>query len=164
MASGFWHTLINVRCWRKCFILGWERTSENMDCHKILLVLWQNLWHIGLLQDILNIRLWQELHFGQWQNMLNVVSWYFISGAINCQNGPVSGAINCQNGRQILYGINKGGHYFRYCQAQPSPSSSFSWLAELALFSFNPATRPAALLEISFISHIIIEGQVNESK
>jgi hypothetical protein len=28
------------------------------------------------------------------------------------------------------------------CQAQPSPSSSFSWLAELALFSFNPATRP----------------------
>jgi hypothetical protein len=28
-----------------------------------------------------------------------------ISGAINCQNGPVFGAINCQNGLQILYGI-----------------------------------------------------------
>jgi hypothetical protein len=35
--------------------------------------------------------------------------------------------------------------YF-YCQAQPSPSSSFSWLAELALFSFNPATRPSRIV------------------
>jgi hypothetical protein len=33
---------------------------------------------------------------------------------------------------------------YLYCQAQPSPNSSFSWLAELALFSFPPATRPAA--------------------
>jgi hypothetical protein len=35
----------------------------------------------------------------------------FISGAINCQNGPVSGAINCQNGRQILYGLPYSAAY-----------------------------------------------------
>ena len=29
----------------------------------------------------------------------------FISGAINCQNGPVYGAINCKKGRQNLYGL-----------------------------------------------------------
>jgi hypothetical protein len=32
----------------------------------------------------------------------------------------------------------------RYCQVQQSPSPSFSWWAELALFSFNPANRPAS--------------------
>ena len=43
----------------------------------------------------------------------------------------------------LAAGINVGGHYkWHFCQAQPSPSSCFSWLAELALFSFNPATRP----------------------
>jgi hypothetical protein len=34
-----------------------------------------------------------------------------------------------------------------YCQAQQSPGSSFSLLADLALFSFNPATFVGQVIE-----------------
>jgi hypothetical protein len=43
--------------------------------------------------------------------------------------------------RDVLTWTN--GVPFLYCQAQPSPSSSSSWLDELALISFPPATRLA---------------------
>jgi hypothetical protein len=42
---------------------------------------------------------------------------------------------------QIMETLNRRKVW--YCQAQPSSNSSFSWWAELALFSFHPAGRPA---------------------
>ena len=50
--------------------------------------------------------------------------------------GPSTTWYNTNSRVQIkyLYTATLTSHMMPFCQAQPSPSSSFSWLAELALF------------------------------
>ena len=46
----------------------------------------------------------------------------------------------------MIFALSNGPHKHSYCQAQPNPNSSSSWLAEFSLiliYSYHPAGRPA---------------------
>ena len=65
-----------------------------------------------------------------------------------------------------IHGVHRNCFHF-VSPSSAKPKLSLSWLAELALFSFNPATRPSGIVvkkvQISLTSHKTIVGQLIES-